>query len=100
MGPRIRVATQSTMDKQQWRGPVGYGDLAPFYCLHVHVRSDSKRRGSIVKPFHVLHPRLKPGIKVSAEASLLAVTLHKSVVKKKSVPFGVGSILALYSSDL
>ena len=48
-----------------------------------------------MKPFHVVYPRLKPGIKVNADASLLAVTLHKSVVKKKSVPFGVDSILAV-----
>ena len=56
----------------------------------------------------VLYPRLKPGIKplyqvllkVSAGTSILAVTLHKSVVKKKSVTFGVDSILAVYSSDL
>ena len=48
----------------------------------------------------VLYPRLKPGIKVSAGTSILAVTLHKSVVKKKSVTFCVDSILAVYSSDL
>ena len=53
-----------------------------------------------MKPFHVLHPRLQPGIKVSAGTSILSVTLHKSVVKKRSVPFGVDSILAVYSSDL